>query len=165
MEFDEYDDFLEIFIKYPQTNEASKIFNYIESRLNSDVKYISLNIVDELDEHPARNLEERNGKLENNIKELTINIDSVASDEDRFTTFLKEILGSFACLNITELILNGISDIQINKLFSNREYKAFSNLNFLRIENARSTKKKFKLEIKANVANMVNIIFLFISLW
>ena len=128
MEFDEYDDFLEIFIKYPQTNGVSDIFNYIESRLNSDVKYISLNIVDELDEHPARNLEERKRKLENNIKELTINFDSVASDEERFTTFLKEILDKFTCLNITELILNGISDIQINELFSEKNIKHFLNL-------------------------------------
>ena len=77
------------------------------------------------------------------------------TDENRFNKFLKELLEEFSCLNITELILNGISDVLIMELFSDDNCKSISNLQFLRLENAKQAHDAMDFKIKNNISKMV----------
>ena len=77
-------------------------------------------------------------------------------DEDKDNKFLKELLENFSCLNINALILNGILDVFIMKIFSDDNYKSISNLQFLRIENAKPTHDVMDFKIKVNIDKMAS---------
>ena len=82
-------------------------------------------------------------------------LDATITDEDQLNKLIKELLDEFSCLNITELILNGTSDILIVELFSDDNCKSISNLRLLRIENTKKTQDVMDFEIKNNIRKMV----------
>ena len=72
IEYDEESEHLDVFVKYDSDISAKSIFSAVLSQLNQDVKYITLNLVDEVSTSMFADFEEKDINEIGNIKLLTI---------------------------------------------------------------------------------------------
>ena len=72
IEYDEESEHLDVFVKYDSDISTKSIFCAVLSQLNQDVKYITLNLVDEVSTSMFADSEEKDINEISNIKELTI---------------------------------------------------------------------------------------------
>ena len=74
IEYDEENEHLDVFVKYDNDISTKSIFCAVLSQLNQDVKYITLNLVDEVSTSMFADFEDKDNNEINNIKELTITL-------------------------------------------------------------------------------------------